>query len=193
MKGTICNNETLHIFFNHWPSRRSNANSINKEEDRILVASILRNKIDSIFHKNKSAKIIIMGDFNDEPNNVSITKYLKTDYKISKDNPYILYNWSYQWLKNTSWIGTYKFKNQWNILDQIITSQNLYPSSMISHHDNCWGKIAQIYQANFLLVPDDKYGNKKPYKTYNGMKYAGGFSDHLPIIFTLECNSCQAR
>ena len=28
---------------------------------------------------------------------------------------------------------------------------------------------------------DKKYGDKEPFRTYKGMKYQGGISDHLPI------------
>ena len=38
----------------------------------------------------------------------------------------------------------------------------------------------------FLLEEDKKHGGDKPYRTYNGMKYQGGFSDHLPIALDLQ-------
>ncbi|MGM0498283.1 MAG: endonuclease, partial [Bacteroidota bacterium] len=39
---------------------------------------------------------------------------------------------------------------------------------------------------SFLLEKDEKYIGKKPYRTYVGFKYNGGFSDHLPIILDLH-------
>jgi len=189
LRGVLCPGDTLHIFFNHWPSRRGDNTSDNKESNRIAVAKILRSKVDSILIKNKNAQIIIMGDFNDEPDNVSITRYLGAQGQIS--GSVLLYNWSSQWKKNISWIGTYKFKNQWNIFDQIITSKALIPQ--IANKGRCTTLKAEIFAPAFSLVPDEKYGTKRPFRTYNGMKYAGGFSDHLPILLTIECPACQAR
>jgi predicted extracellular nuclease len=191
VKGVICGGDTLHVFYNHWPSRRTNASGGNKENDRFHVARLLRSKVDSIFKRNAGAQIIIMGDFNDEPHNTSIVRYLGADGNLQPANPLHLYNWSAQWMKNIAWLGTYKFKNQWNIFDQIITSQVLNPQ--VARKNKCFVKRAEIFAPSFLLVADEKYGTKKPFRTFNGTKYAGGFSDHLPVCLTLECPACQAR
>lgn len=189
LRGVLCPGDTLHIFFNHWPSRRSNNTSDNNESNRIAVAKVLRSKVDSILKKNEKAQIIIMGDFNDEPDNISITKYLGAVAQVSGNAP--LYNWSTQWKKNIAWLGTYKFKHQWKLLDQIITSKTLVPQ--LGLKNKCITRKAEIFAPSFLLVPDERYGTKRPFRTFNGMKYVGGFSDHLPVLLTLECPSCQAR
>lgn len=190
VKGMLCPADTLHIFYNHWPSRRSNSSGDNKESHRIVVAKVLRSKVDSILKRNAGAQIVMMGDFNDEPNNNSIVRYLGAQGTMQTGSTG-LYNWSTQWMKNIAWLGTYKFKNQWNIFDQIITSYALVPQ--LARRNKCIAQKAEIFAPSFLLVPDEQYGTRRPYRTFNGMKYAGGFSDHLPVLLTLECTSCQAR
>jgi len=45
---------------------------------------------------------------------------------------------------------------------------------------------ARIFAPDFLLAEDDRYTGSKPFRTYTGYKYAGGFSDHLPVILDLK-------
>ena len=79
--------------------------------------------------------------------------------------------------------GTYRYQGMWGILDQFLVSGNLLEKK---------GSIrtslekAQILRHEFLLEEDEKYGGDKPFRTYNGMKYLGGFSDHLPVALDLE-------
>jgi hypothetical protein len=42
-----------------------------------------------------------------------------------------------------------------------------------------------MINADFLLVDDEKYLGKQPFRTYNGMKFQDGFADHLPVYVDL--------
>jgi hypothetical protein len=44
---------------------------------------------------------------------------------------------------------------------------------------------AHVFEADYLLENDEKYLGKQPFRTYLGMKYQGGFSDHLPVFVDL--------
>ncbi|MFW6275735.1 MAG: endonuclease, partial [bacterium] len=44
---------------------------------------------------------------------------------------------------------------------------------------------ASIYQNEFLLEKDQKYMGEKPFRTYHGPAYHGGYSDHLPVYTDL--------
>ncbi|MCX7986366.1 MAG: endonuclease, partial [Bacteroidales bacterium] len=125
------------------------------------------------------------------PHNTSIVKYLKADGSAQNSDPFRFSSWSTEWIKNSKWIGTYKFKNQWIIIDQIITSQAFVSNK--NKQKYCMVSRAEIFAPPFLLTDDEKFGTKKPLRTYNGMKYIGGFSDHLPVLLKLECRLCQAR
>ena len=67
--------DTIYFFVNHWPSRRGGEEE--SETKRIAAAKTIRVEVESILTKNRNSKIIIVGDFNDEPTNISITEYLK--------------------------------------------------------------------------------------------------------------------
>lgn len=161
----LAQNDTLHVFVNHWPSRLGG--QAYSEPFRVHVAGIIRKKVDSIQQKNPQARIIIMGDFNDEPNNKSLM-VLKSSNLVNLSEE----------LLNTCNCGTYKYKSYWNMLDQILVSASL-------KEKDSWHIIPgslKIYRQDFLLENDETNGGKKPYRTYLGPRYLGGYSDHLPIL-----------
>lgn len=170
--------EVLHVFVNHWPSRRGG--ELETQQKRNNVATILRNKIDSVLKSNSDANIIIAGDFNDNPFNQSITKHLKSQLPNSAVSSTGLYNLSGQFTK-TYGTGTLKFRGSWSVFDQIIVSGSLLDGKGISTCTSCAG----VFNQPFLLVDDKSNMGKMPFRTYNGFKYTGGFSDHLPVYLNL--------
>ena len=84
VKGKTNNGEEMHVFVNHWPSRIGGTDET--ESARLQVASKLKNKIDSIVSNNSSAEIIVMGDMNDEPSNLSLTYVLGASKPESNAN-----------------------------------------------------------------------------------------------------------
>jgi len=174
--GQISTQDTLDVFVCHFPSRRGGETE--SEPDRLYVASIVKAKSDSLMRIRKNACILIMGDFNDEPSNRSISQVLKAQ-PISKDiTPKNLYNLfsSFEKIKNK---GSYKYQNQWNMLDQIIVSGNLISGNrsikVLPH-------TANIFSRDFMQTNDKTYGGKRPKKTYQGRKHEGGYSDHFPVV-----------
>ena len=164
----LINKDTLHIFVNHWPSRRGGKEA--SEPKRIYVAEFLREKVDSILKTNNNAKIIITGDFNDEPTDSSIYYYLKAHSDTSFNDKGVLFNYMYE--KKNNGEGSYKYRYEWNMLDQIIISKGLYNSK----------NKATILKEDWLLKEDERYTGKTIYRTYYGPRYQGGFSDHLPVF-----------
>jgi len=176
VKGELMGKKTVHIFVNHWPSRRGGEKE--SEIRRIRAAEIARAKIDEILKTEPNANIILMGDFNDHPNNVSIENTLKA--KKLTDQSADLYNLLYD--DQEAGLGTHNYKNEWGVLDQFIVSKSLYNGKnkvKLMTHD------AVIVKEDFLLYTAGD-GTKKPATTYGGEKYYGGYSDHLPIQLQLK-------
>ena len=177
--GQIINSDTLDVFVVH-PSSRSGG-QMETEPQRIDIAKLIRNKVDSLFETRTKANILIMGDFNDYPNNKSIKNTI--DARSINHDIYEkqLYNMFYHRMNEKNF-GTYYYQGRWGILDQIIVSGNLLSSDNSVHvKDNS----AHIFKANFLLEEDKKTGIMKPRRTYLGPRYVGGFSDHLPVYIDL--------
>ncbi len=163
-KGVLDKVDTLHLFINHWPSRYGDYAYTSLK--RLNAAGTLHDKIDSIQRTTWEPKIIIMGDFNDEPGDESLRVLNKRDLSLIN----LMKN-----IKAEGQEGTIKYQSQWYFFDQIIISSNL--------RDRC---RAFIYKPDFLFMKDEKYFGRKPFRTYSGPKYLGGYSDHLPVYLELE-------
>ena len=162
----------------------TNPNVRNKRNQSATVNSGYQaNKVIGMY-TNPNANIIIMGDLNDHPTDRSVLEVLKAQTKFDKIKPKKLYNTSY-YLEHEKNLGTHKYNGQWGILDQIIVSGGLMDTtSSIS----CTLDDSHIFNADFLLEPDEKYTGKRVNRTYIGFKFHGGYSDHLPIYIDLKIN-----
>lgn len=178
--GKLTNGDTLHVFVNHFPSRLGG--ELESEERRVEAARRLRDACDSLFAINKAAKIVIVGDFNDMPDNNSIrvtlgAKSLLDNATVTNDN---LYNLTYKFHKQPN-MGSYRHRDQWNMLDQIIVSGAL----LGSESKTTVSEESVIIFAPDWLLEDDKIVGKRPFRTYIGLKYNNGYSDHLPVLVDL--------
>ncbi len=179
IKGTTETSDTLHIFFNHWPSKWQG--ELQSRPKRIQAARILRQSIDSVLNMNPEALIVAGGDFNDPPEAECLTKHLKAKVLTDTLSPGKLYNLSAKWKKLP--YGSYKYQGIWQIFDQFIVSGNL----LIQDKGlNASAGDAHIMLTPFLVREDEKYTGTKPFRTYSGYRYKGGFSDHLPVILDLH-------
>lgn len=161
-------NDTMHVFANHWPSRMGG--QVYSEPFRVFVAKIIASKIDSINKTQQNTKIVVMGDMNDEPHNASLA-VLSEVGMINLSQP----------LKESCNCGTYRYKSHWNMLDQVIVS----PALIVQEGLHVKNSSLKIFKSEFLLETDDKNGGLKPYRTYLGPQYIGGYSDHLPVLLDL--------
>jgi hypothetical protein len=175
VKGILFQTDTVHIFVNHWPSRRGGfAESVPK---RRLVAQTLRSALDTLQQRQKNPYIIIMGDFNDEPDQPALSEVLKAEDFSTQTTSSSLVNLMLPKMKKGN-EGTHKFQGKWAILDQFMVSGNFLmkrkglQTSLDSVH---------IFHASFLLEEDERFLGGKPLRTYSGPRYTGGFSDHLPV------------
>ena len=180
VKGNVMNREILHVFINHWPSRFGGY--AGTKPKRAVVASILRHATDSIMQSDPDARIVIMGDFNDEPNDESITKILMARGDSTHLEKTDLYNlmtgYAGRWTS-----GTNKFHESWSVIDQIIVSSSLLHAETGLYTN---ANAAHIFAPPFLLTEDKTYFGSKPFRTYMGPKYLGGFSDHLPVYVDIN-------
>lgn len=179
---TGLHSDTIHLFINHWPSRTGGpAQTMHRREKAALT---LRHQIDSLTSLNPDSHIILTGDFNDEPIDESVQIHLGAEKDTSVFGA-DLYNLMTKYL-NLYDTGTNKFRNQWGLIDMFIVSESLIRDSSESSFPKLKVKSAEILRFPFLMQTDEKYSGTVPYRTFHGMQYQGGFSDHLPILLTLS-------
>ena len=175
VKGQTKNRERLHIFVNHWPSRIGGRERT--EPSRIAVASVLKQKTDSIFNADKNAKIIIMGDMNDEPVNRSLLETLGA--KSPEDKTAELVNLMFP--GDAEGKGSYSYRGNWNMLDQLIVSRNLLDEKGFQVS----GKKGFVFHEDWMEYIN-REGEMSPNRTYGGPNYYGGISDHFPVYFKMH-------
>jgi hypothetical protein len=170
--------DTVFFFVNHWPSRRGGERSIAKRKG---AAQKARSIIDSVLAKNPNAKMLLMGDFNDEPADVSVSETLNasTDADNLKDKQ--LFNAMGELKKAGK--GSHQHSKEWNMLDQIIVTQGFLKGK--GKGMKIIKESASIYDAEFLKERNEKYKGA-PYRTFAGAKYLGGYSDHFPVYIHLK-------
>ncbi|MDD2962490.1 MAG: endonuclease [Bacteroidales bacterium] len=180
-KGVLAGGDTLHVFVNHWPSRYGGVQST--IERRMQVAGVLRRLTDSVCSLEPGSMVLIMGDLNDDPDDPSVKETLGAVFPESNlvGDECRLVNLMWECLKPGS-EGTLKHQNRWNVFDQM-----LVPSAMINGRSR-WqvrGGKANVLRDEFLFEPDETWGGRKLFRTYVGLKYSGGYSDHLPVYLDL--------
>lgn len=172
----------VHFFVNHWPSRRGGQEE--SEKNRIAAAKTLRNAVDNLFEVSRSANLIIMGDFNDEPMNVSVAQTLDAKAfncadKDPKAENGVLYNLSYK--KKSEGTGTYLYRSDWNMLDQIIVSGSLINGTTSVFPCDSF----VIFKPAFIIQKEGNYaGSSLP--TFGGKRYLGGYSDHFAVYAVFD-------
>ncbi|HDR88734.1 MAG TPA: hypothetical protein ENN63_03790 [Bacteroidetes bacterium] len=178
VKGLAAQTDTLHLFINHWSSRSEGQRQT--ERRRIYSAVTLRRAVDSVMNYQPTTRILIMGDFNDEPTNTSLHTALNANNKRVNASVRELYNLMYD-MHNFEGEGTYNYRGEWNMLDQIIVSRSLLDATEGIKATIDGGKI---YRAEWMMFDHPQYGTA-PNRTYGGSRYYGGISDHLPVYTRL--------
>jgi len=168
--------DTVHVLVNHWPSRREGTN--NSDWKRMNAATANKQIIDKLVAKNKNAKIIVMGDFNDNPTDQSISVGLQAKPEKTNMQNTELFNPFAKLYKQG--FGTAVYKNNWDMFDQIMVSKGL-----VMANGKGWQLQGQeIFNAKFLQNPFGKMkGN--PHRSFSGNRFIDGFSDHFPVIIYL--------
>jgi endonuclease/exonuclease/phosphatase family metal-dependent hydrolase len=161
-------NESVHLIVNHWSSRREGQKET--EFKRLAASEKVSEVIASITSNNEDAKIMVMGDFNDDPYNESV-KRLTEDHSLF--NPM-------ETLRSFT-RGTVKHRRQWFLFDQILISTNFFKSSK----DKFEFFKANIFDVDFLKQFKGHFKGA-PFRTYVGKKYKGGYSDHFPVYTILK-------
>ena len=171
--------EPLYVIVNHWPSRSGGEKK--SAPLRNAAGDLCKSIVDSIQEIDKNAKIIIMGDLNDDPNDNSLLKHLKTKSDINKTDTKDLFNPMFNMLKKDG-IGSLAYQDKWNLFDQIIVSGTLLGSDKTTYKFY----KAKVFNKNFLLQKEGAYAGY-PLRTHAGGVYMGGYSDHFPVyIFIMK-------
>lgn len=165
--------EEISLIVNHWPSRGADS------PVRVHAANQVKAVADSLYALNSNAKIIIMGDLNDDPMDESVASALGAKKYIKEVKSKGFYNPWWEVLEDKG-IGTLMYRGKWNLFDQIILSYPLINGSKgLKYKDN------EVFMRDYLFQKEGKYKGS-PLRTHGGKLWLNGYSDHLPTIIYLS-------
>lgn len=181
MWGTM-ENEPFFFMVAHWPSRIGGKEQ--SEYLRVAVGKQMRAIADSVRAKDPNMRIVIMGDFNDDPTDKSIAQAMGAKGKIKDVEKGGLYNPFTEMLK--AGFGTLAYGDAWNIFDNIIVSDNLIDGgSGLQLQKSPKSKYyGNIFKQSYMIQKEGQFKGY-PLRTYIGNNFQGGFSDHLPVFINI--------
>lgn len=198
--GKIPTGDTLDVLVCHFPSRYGGEKE--SERDRLDAALTLRQLTDSLYACRQAPRFLVMGDFNDTPSNRSLREKLKAKpcpaqafgaerTASPKSDTLHLYN-LFDRPRAFPPGGSHKYQGEWSQLDQMLVNEALLDGG------SCVQVIPEsirLFAPPFLLIPDKTWRGLRPFRTYYGFKYEGGYSDHLPILadFRMEISPVNHR
>tara|TARA_R110000850_G_scaffold277058_1_gene421848 strand:+ start:76646 stop:77704 length:1059 start_codon:yes stop_codon:yes gene_type:complete len=172
----LLDGDQVHIIVNHWPSR--SGGEARSRPNRIKAAELNKQIIDSLHSLDPYAKIINMGDFNDDPSNESIKDVLKAKSDRDKVKIKEIYNPMADMYKKG--FGTLAWRDGWNLFDQVLVSAGLLSKDYSTYQFYKAG----IYNPPYLANPRGRYKGY-PYRAFADGGFTGGYSDHFPVYALL--------
>jgi len=157
--------QEIHLFVNHWPSRREDESTDHK---RVIAAKVILMKLDGL--NGEAGHCLIMGDFNDGPDSLSIRTLMNSKKFINPMKQL-----------HTPVSGSATYRGEWIMFDQILVSHGFLgtPQKGLAYIR------AGIFAPRFLREWEGRYKDL-PFRTYAGTKYLGGYSDHFPVYVIME-------
>ena len=164
--------ERICIIVNHWPSRGANS------AVRVHAAYQVKALKDSLMQIDRKLKLIVMGDMNDDPMDISMQTLGARKYpeEVKKGE---FYNPWWVTLEDDG-IGTLCYRGKWNLFDQIVVTKSLLKSRRKLRYEG-----HEVFCRDYLLQHGDKYEGY-PLRTHGGRTWLNGYSDHLPTIIYLS-------
>ena len=168
VKGQL-GSEQVHILVNHWPSRRGGDRQ--SRSKRIWASTICKRIMDSVQQLDSAARWIVMGDFNDNPDDKSLRN-------LDMFNPFLK--------PYKHGMGTLAYNDSWNLFDQILINEQWKLEEHRESKEHIDQKIhltyckSVIYKNNEMIEDQGRFKGY-PKRTYNGNEFRGGYSDHFPV------------
>ena len=171
--------EPFYFIVSHWPSRLGGKER--SQYSRDFVAEKCKHICDSVHKANPATKVVIMGDFNDDATDKSVTHVLGAKGNINKLDKNDMFNPFHDMLK--AGYGTLAYRDSWNLFDNIVVSENLATAStgtlkiQKAEGSKFYGNI---FISPYMIQKEGQYKNY-PLRSFVGSNFQNGYSDHFPV------------
>ena len=168
----------LHIIVNHWPSRRGG--EAKSRRFREQAALLNKHIVDSLFLREPGAKILLMGDLNDDPINTSLKAVLKTQSSPKNLADTTFYN-PFEKLFEKGY-GSLGYRDNLHLFDQILLNGALLSKDK-QFHSLGFFKSA-VFNPDYLYLQKGRYKGY-PFRSFANGNFTGGYSNHFPVYVIL--------
>lgn len=169
------NGHDLALLATHWTSRVSDREG----EGRDKYAEIVYNRYQQMARGNPRTDVLICGDFNDPPDEASVTKHLHATgdrAAVLRAPGEMLFNLMAD--KDPQQFGTHYY-SRWYIFDQIVVSAGMLDELGWSCEPD------SVRTVNALAQPADKLRRPWPFGSERERR-PRGYSDHFPVTVQLR-------
>ena len=175
--------EVFAVYVCHWPSRTGDKGS----DLRCRAAEIVREDIFTLEQRYADINIVVMGDMNDNPEDVSMTDYLRGRETIAEMKEGELFSPFLRMHKDG--FGTEEYHGEWNIFDCILVNGALTDTDALGSLHICPSDAEKhygyVFNPPFLVQQEGRYAGT-PFRTFSGGQFIGGYSDHYPTYIVIS-------
>ena len=178
----VLDGEVFAVYVCHWPSRTGDKGS----DLRCRAAEIVREDIFTLEQRYADINIVVMGDMNDNPEDISMTDYLRGRETIAEMKEGELFSPFLRMHKDG--FGTEEYHGEWNIFDCICVNRCLVDTDakgslhILKSDDTHYG---YVFNPPFLVQQDGRYAGT-PFRTFSGGQFINGYSDHYPTYIVIS-------
>lgn len=169
--GRLVSGDTLDVIVCHLPSRSGGAAQTQRKRD--AARTRLFQIADSISAARQHPYLVMMGDMNEEPREEIVPA------KVPFVN--LMYPLCQEMHRTPSAFGTHKYQGSWSLIDHFI----VHPA-LLKEESSVRLSEPEIFHLPFMMTEDVTHQGERPFRSYYGYKYEGGYSDHLPIVVDLH-------
>jgi endonuclease/exonuclease/phosphatase family metal-dependent hydrolase len=176
------NGHDLVVLATHWSSRVSDEGG-----GRDRYAEVIYGRFHAMYRSDPKVDLLICGDFNDNPDDKSVTEFLHATGDLQKvkaggDEPMLYNQFAKLWEENRGKdnrdkVGSHYYRGHAYIFDQICIS----PGLLDEYGWTCLPQTAHIHRHKFV----DRKGQPLRFGTERD-KGERGPSDHLPVTVRLK-------
>jgi len=174
--GRVVSGDTVDVLVCHLPSRLGGARQ--SQPGRDAAHRRLMQLADSLVAERHSPHLVVMGDMNDHPSR------RRAWWGSGYQNLMVPLQRALK--RHPSYLGSHKYQGEWGFLDQFIVNDSWIQQSSIEGGSKCSLSNPRVFSPDFILTEDDSHLGHRPFRSYYGYQYEGGYSDHLPILLDLQ-------
>ena len=167
-EGVTASGDSVCLLLNHWPSKRGGDEA---ERHRVEAARILRRLMLQLHVEHPGSAVIAMGDMNSTSDEAPVAEGM--GFGTDTVNPEGIRLLTKRLPK--SW-GSHKYQGQWRYIDQVFLLAG----------EEWLVRDFRLIRFGHLLSDENRHPGQRPKRTYQGPRYEGGLSDHLPLLLTLK-------